>query len=46
MPYIVKANINGRRIASKVYETKADAENYAKATNKDRRKANARVKKI
>jgi hypothetical protein len=46
MPYVVKANISGRRIASQVYQNKADAQAYAKRTNNDRRSANARVKKI
>ena len=46
MPYVVKANISGRRIASQVYQNKTDAQNYAKNTNQHRRGANARVKKI
>ena len=46
MAYVVKATISGRRIASQVYQAKADAEAYARRTNQDRRGANARVKKI
>ena len=46
MPYVVKANISGRRIASNVYQNKKDAEEYAESTNKHRSGANARVKKI
>jgi hypothetical protein len=46
MAYVVKATINGRRIASQVYNNKADAEKYAKETNEHRQGANARVKKV
>ena len=46
MPYVVKANISGRRIASQVYQNKAAAQSYAKSTNENRKSANARVKKI
>jgi len=46
MPYVVKANISGRRIASKVFQNKTEAIIYADNTNRDRRGANARVKKI
>ena len=46
MPYVVKATISGRRIASQVYQNKTEASDYAKRTNKDRRGSNARVKKI
>jgi len=46
MPYVVKATISRKRIASQVYQTKEQAKEYAKRTNTDRPGANARVKKI
>jgi hypothetical protein len=46
MAYVVKANISGRRIASQVYQNKSDAIVYADNTNRHRKGANARVKKI
>lgn len=46
MAYVVKANISGRRIASQIYQNRKDAQDYADRTNRDRRAANARVKKI
>ena len=41
----VTANISGKRIASKPFPTKLDAERYAKETNEHRPGANARVVK-
>ena len=46
MPYVVKANLHGKRIASKIYQNKVDALDYAHQTNKIGWAKNARVKKI
>lgn len=46
MKYVVNANIRGRRISSQEYPTKAAAQKYADATNRDRPGANARVAKV
>lgn len=46
MVYVVKANISGRRICSNPYTSKSEAQAYANSTNKHRKGANARVKKV
>lgn len=46
MTYVVKAKIGGKRIASKIFESKARAIGYADETNRFRPGSNARVKKI
>jgi hypothetical protein len=44
--YVVMANMRGKRIASQVYQNRADAEKHARETNNYYRAANARVKKV
>ena len=47
MPYRVKATFRGKRIATDmVFGTKAEAEKYARETNRNFRGANARVAKV
>lgn len=47
MPYRVKATFKGKRIATDmVFATKAEAEKYARDTNRNFRGANARVAKV
>ena len=46
MPWIVKANIQGKRIASKIFKDITQAIIYADSTNRYRPGANARIKKV
>ncbi len=46
MAYVVMATISGRRIPSKIFNSRAEAQAYADATNRNRPGANARVKRI
>lgn len=48
MTYVVTAKIRrgASRIASKLFSTKAAAQRFADATNRDRPGSNARVKKV
>lgn len=45
MTYVVRANINGRRIESDPFTYKGIAQKYADDTNKHYKGANARVAK-